>query len=280
MSNLFNAALRFGTLITAAGLAMSASIGCGGSETEDPKDPSAGTKNTYILIHGAFADISAWDKVVPLLTADGSEVITPELPAHGKDTTPVSGATLQAYTDVVVHAIDSASGPVILVGHSLAGAIVSQAAEARPDKVKKLVYLAAFLFEDGSKVTDALASDKDATLGMYVTPSSDGTTLSFKDGWVEGAFCQDCSAADAAAVRAAFRPEPAAPLGTPIHVTQQNWGRVPRVYIKTLTDHAISPAKQSSFYAALPCEKVISIDAGHCPFLTKPVELSNALKSL
>lgn len=280
MNGMLRTASRVGTMITAAGFMMSALLGCSDSETGDGVSAPTGAKNTYVLVHGAFADSSAWDKVVPLLEKDGSEVIALDLPGHGKDTTPVAGATLQSYTDAVVKAIDGASRPVILVGHSMGGAVVSQAAEQRPERVKKLVYLTAFLIDDGQVLQQVLAGDADAKLGEYLVPSSDGSTLSFKEGWVEGAFCQDCSAEDAAAIKAGFHPEPAAPFATPIHVTKEKWGSVPRAYIEARQDRAISPATQESFFAAFPCEPVIPIETGHCPFLTKPVELAEALKSV
>ncbi|WP_437968036.1 hypothetical protein WMF04_01485 [Sorangium sp. So ce260] len=74
--------------------------------------------------------------------------------------------------------------------------------------------------------------------------------------------------------------QPAKPFDEPIHVTQERWGSVPRVYIEALKDLAISPDEQRSQHTAQPCDRVISIDAGHAPFLTKPNEVADALKSL
>ncbi len=279
MNGMLGTISRFGTMIAAAGLMMAALPGCGGSDTEGPTPP-AEPKNTYILVHGAFADSSAWDKVAPLLKEEGNEVIPVNLPGHGKDTTPVANATLQAYTDLVVKTIDGASQPVILVGHSMGGTVVSQAAEQRPDKVKTLVYLTAFLLKDGQSLNQEWADDEGAEIKAYAAPSSDGTSLSFKEGWAENAFCQDCSPEDIERLESNLREEPAKPFGEPIHVTEERWGSVPRVYIEALKDLAISPAEQRSQYTALPCEEVISIDAGHAPFLTKPKEVADALLSL
>lgn len=283
MNGLLHKVLRFGTMISAAALMSSALPGCG----DEDADGGAGAggsqeadKNTYVLVHGAFVGGWAWDKVVPLLEAGGNEVIALDLPAHGDDQTPLADASLQAYSDAVVAAIDGASRPVILVGHSMGGTVVSQAAEARPDKVKTLVYLTAFLMKDGQSLEQEWADDEGAAIKAYAVPSSDGTSLSFKEGWAEDAFCQDCSPEDIARLESHLRDEPARPFGEPIHVTEERWGRVPRVYIEALKDLAISPAEQKQQYTALPCERVISIDAGHAPFLTKPNELAEALRSL
>lgn len=105
---------------------------------------------TYILIHGSF--FGAWDKVVPLLEERGHEVIAPDLPGYGDDATPVGEITLQDYTDKAVEALDAAPEPAILVGHSRGGVVISQAAEERPEKVRTLVYLAAFMLPDGGSL--------------------------------------------------------------------------------------------------------------------------------
>ncbi|AUX40419.1 alpha/beta hydrolase [Sorangium cellulosum] len=280
MNGLLRKVLRFGTMITAGALMSSALPACGGSDPGGGTDNDGSAKNTYVLVHGAFVGGWGWDKVVPLLEADGSEVIALDLPAHGDDTTPLADASLQAYTDAVVEAIDSASRPVILVGHSMGGIVVSQAAEQRPEKVKTLVYLTAFLIKDGQSLNQEWADDEGAKIKTFAEASSDGTSLTFKEGWAEGAFCQDCSPEDIERLESHLREEPAKPFDEPIHVTEERWGSVPRVYIEALQDLAISPAEQKSQYTALPVERVISLDAGHAPFLTKPKELSDALKSL
>lgn len=278
-----NTVVHFSSMLAAAALMTSVLSGCGDSDagvaTAGGGDATA-AKSTYVLVHGAFAGGWAWDRMVPLLEARGHAVVTLDLPAHGTDETPTASATLQGYTDAVVEVLDSASQPVILVGHSMGGIVVSQAAEARPDKVNKLVYLAAILIDDGQSLFgDAAAMpDTSATLGSYFEPSVDG--LALRDGWIENAFCPDCSTDDMALIKAHQRLEPLDPLGTPIHVTQEKWGSVPRVYIETLQDLSLGTAKQRAFYNALPCEKVISTDSGHCPFLTKPDELSTALLAL
>src|ERR1700749_4115553 len=80
---------------------------------------------TIILVHGAWADVSSWDAVVPLLKAQGHEVIAVNLAGHGKDNTPVTDITFQTYVDQVKAAIGDRKN-VVLVGHSFAGLIISQ----------------------------------------------------------------------------------------------------------------------------------------------------------
>ncbi len=238
----------------------------------------ASTGTTFVLVHGAFAGAWSWDRVTPALEAGGATVVTVELPAHGADETPTEDATLAAYTDAVVAALDAAPGQVVLVGHSMGGLVISQAAEARPDAVSKLVYLAAFMLEDGKSLIAASANDPESNLAMYLTQGTG--TLTLQEEGVLGAFCSDCSDEDAALVISHLKPEPSAPFFTAVHVTEESWGSVPRAYIETLADQTIGPTKQASFIAALPVDETLTIDSGHCPFLTKPNELAAALLSL
>lgn len=238
----------------------------------------APTADTYVLVHGAFAGAWTWDRVTPILEAGGHETVAVDLPAHGEDQTAIANATLEAYTAAVVAAIDAADRPVVLVGHSMGGLVVSQAAEARPDKIKRLVYLTAFLVEDGGSLLSASAGDSQSALQQFLTIGTDSITLA--PAGVLGAFCTDCSQDDAQAIVGHLRPEPLAPFTTPIHTTAENWGRVPRYYIEALADQAIGPNRQKEFYTALPCEKVVSLQTGHAPFMTQPQAVAEALLSL
>lgn len=237
--------------------------------------------NTYVLVHGAFADSNAWARITPLLEEKGHKVVTLDLPAHGQDTTPPEQASLQGYTERVLQVVDAQKEPVILVGHSMGGAVISQVAEQRPEKVAQLVYMAAYLLPSGKSLLAASEQDTESRLGQYLVFSEDGKTATLKPDALKGSFCQDCSDADAALLsRGAPKPEPTAPLGTPVVVTEANWGRVPRVYIETTKDQAVGPALQKSLYTESPVKRVLNMDSGHLPFFTHPNELAAHLLSL
>ena len=80
--------------------------------------------------------------------------------------------------------------------------------------------------------------------------------------------------------KARFAPQAVAPLATPVALTEEDFGRVPRVYIGTLRDRAISPWLQGGMYERLPCQKVISMNTSHSPFFSAPEELAEHLESL
>src|SRR4051812_41407012 len=92
------------------------------------EDAGPGDGKTYVLVHGAWLDSTGWDTVATDLRDAGADVRTFDLPAHGADPTPVADATLAGYVDRVGEEIDAVGRPVILVGHSMAGIVISQLA--------------------------------------------------------------------------------------------------------------------------------------------------------
>jgi pimeloyl-ACP methyl ester carboxylesterase len=104
------------------------------------------TNNTYVLIHGSWLGKFCWTEVTSRLEALGNNVLTLDLPAHGEDSTLPENASLESYRDEVINLIGDRTD-VILVGHSMAGVVISEVAEAIPDRLKALVYLCAYLLE-------------------------------------------------------------------------------------------------------------------------------------
>lgn len=114
---------------------------------------SQSADKTYILVHGAWYGGWCWYKVAPLLEAKGYQVMAIDLPGYGNDSTPAAIVTLDDYVSKVAETAHSVKGKVVLVGHSMGGAVISQASELLgPEKVEKLVYLDAFLLKDGESI--------------------------------------------------------------------------------------------------------------------------------
>lgn len=235
---------------------------------------------SYVLVHGAFQGAWAWDSIRSPLERAGHRVDAVDLPSQGEDQTPLSEVTLDAYAGRVAAALDAHSQPVILCGHSLGGISISQAAEWRPEKVRKLVFIAAFLLPNGS-------SPKRFWQDLGVpSPVMASCTMS-EDGVITydtahlAAQVLNCSPPEAIErSRTKTRPMARKPLGTPLVLSEANFGRIPRIYIETLQDHAIPLEYQRKMYAAMPCERVISLDTDHTPMASMPERLVEELLAL
>lgn len=112
------------------------------------------TKPTIVLVHGAFADASTWNGVIELLQAQGHAVVAPANPLRG----------LTSDSAYIASVVNQIGGPVLLVGHSYAGAILSNMSAAAKNIVG-LVYVAAFVLKEGQVLNDVGASSKESILG-------------------------------------------------------------------------------------------------------------------
>ena len=234
----------------------------------------------FVLIHGAYHGKWCWEKLVPLLESEGHEVVAVDLPGHGEDMTPVGEVTLQGYTDRICEVLEQQSEPVVLVGHSLSGIGISQAAEQCPGRIEKLVYLSALLLPNGKSAAEVSQEDPESVISESTELDVENGRLTLKDAGITDALYNDCSEEDVERARQMIGPQPLAPLATPVQVTQGNFGGVRRMYIRTLRDRAVSPAAQEKMFAELPCEKVISMETGHMSFVAAPEELAKNLDSL
>ena len=236
--------------------------------------------STFVLVHGSWHGAWCWYKVIARLRAAGHQVLAPDLPSLGADKTPVEAVTLGSWTQTVVDTIDAADEPVILVGHSRGGILISEAAQARPERVRTLVYLCAFLLRDEESVLGVSSGDTGTLLRGNLVIAADQRSATVADTIIDDAFYASCPADDRALARTLLQPEPLAPLATSVHVTPERFGRVPRIYIECLQDRAISPAMQRQMIDASPCQRVITMATDHSPFFSAPDDLVHHLLTI
>jgi pimeloyl-ACP methyl ester carboxylesterase len=183
----------------------------------------------------------------------------------------------EKYRDAIIKAIGDHQ-QVVLVGHSFGGVQVSNVAEAIPNRIHALVYIAAYLPRDGESLQPMSAKDPDSKVGASFVVSPDCKTASIKPEERVSLFCADCSKA----VKSSFTllDEPLAPMAQPVKLTAENFGKVERYYVTTLKDLVVSTAKQREMYTSTPVETVYSIPTGHTPFLVMPAKLTSILASI
>jgi hypothetical protein len=163
---------------------------------------------------------------------------------------------------------------------ALARRNVAQVAEQRPAKVKKLVYLAAFLLTGGQAMIPGAFDDSGSLLLPNLIVNEAQCYATVREEAYRDALYGDCAEEDVALATLLHTPEPLAPLATPLDLSEQNFGRVPRVYIETLHDNAVTLSKQRGMVAAMPCDEVISMNTSHSPCFSAPQKLAKHLASL
>ncbi len=235
---------------------------------------------TFILVAGAWQGAYVWQNVKIQLEAQGQKVVVVELPAHGDDNTSPANVSVDIYRDKVVNAINAIDSKVILVGHSMAGVVVSEVAEAIPDKIEKLIYVAAFVPANGQSLQDLAFQDVQSQLGPSLIPSQDMLTLDVKQENRINIFCQDGSDEAKALLTQKFRVEPAIPFTNKASLSAEKFGRVDKYYIHTSKDHAIGPDLQDKMANAAGISKTYTLNSGHSPFLSVPDQLTQQLLTI
>jgi pimeloyl-ACP methyl ester carboxylesterase len=235
---------------------------------------------TFVLVHGAFHGAWCWIKLVPELEARGHRAVAFDLPGGGDDPTPIEQVTLDGYVSRVADVVARQPEPVILVGHSLGGMTITAAAERMPERIRKLVYLCAFILRDGESLFTLIdpSAPKDS-----VPPKGSSWDIVFSPVPTEAApkmFYNGCLEADVAYALARLRPQANAPRLTMVRLTPERFGRVPRAYIETTNDQAVSLETQRRMVANSPCAPIRSLPTGHSPFFSAPAALADALADL
>lgn len=242
------------------------------------------TKGTFILIHGTNVGGWNWYKIVPLLEAQGYTAISFDLPAMGIDRTPIKNVTLQTHVNKVLEILDSLSEPAFVVGHSYGGAVLSEVCEARPDKVKKAIYLAGLMLQDGQIVLEANAQDpwsetKNNSIIEY-GQNGERLTILLNPNATKELLCNDgCSVKDINLIQSLLKSQPASTFIAPISIGA-NFSSVPKAYISTLDDKTVPTKFQEIMYSEFPETDVIKIKGCHMVILTRPKKIVKILTSL
>lgn len=206
-----------------------------------------------VLAHGAWADGSSWAKVIAPLATEGVGVLAAPLPLTSFDED----------TAAVERTLERASGPVVLVGHAYAGAVI---AGARSEKVKALVYVAALAPDEGETVADVFYRTKPHPLAPKLAPDNHGLIYLPQEAFA-AAFAQNASTAELALLFAVQRPISPACITVP--VKRPLWKDRPTWFLMAEQDRMIVHEAQR-FMAARMHARVRSHPVDHAPIVTAP----------
>jgi pimeloyl-ACP methyl ester carboxylesterase len=249
------------------------------NQVEANDNGKAAEKPPIILVHGAFANGHVWGYVAGKLKAAGRTVLTVELPGRAGSPVGPDKVSLDLYRDTVIETLKEAGRPAILVGHSFAGIVISAVAEKVPEMIQTLVFVAAYLPQDGDSLLSLAQQDHEAKIGPHLTIDKErGIAIVGYSARAE-LFANDGPAPLKAKLPDLILDEPAAPLVTPVHVTEGRFGKVDRIYVHTGVDQVISPAFQAQMVTRTPVRKTITLQTGHLPFLTDVDGMVQAIES-
>lgn len=216
---------------------------------------------TIVLVHGAFADGSAWSKIIPTLRSAGHKVIAVQNP-------PTSLADDAATTN---RALDNITEKVLLVGHSYGGAVISEVGNR--DNVGGLVYVAAFAPEENQSPGEATAAYPPAPgLEELIVDSAGFATLTEKG--MNEYFAQDVDAETQGVMSSTQGPTAAAIFGTKL--SNAAWKTKPSTYIVAENDFMIQPDAQRDFAKRMNAT-TMSLATSHVPMISKPTEVAAAI---
>lgn len=218
----------------------------------------SGVKNV-VLIHGAFADGSSWAKVIPLLEAKGLHVVAVQNPL----------SSLADDVAAAKRAIALADGPVLLVGHSWGGVVISQA--GTDPKVAGLVYVAAFAPDDNQSLVDASKAFP-PTPGLGEAKPDASGFLSLTSKGIHEDFCPDLPLAERKLVLATQGPWAA--TCTTDKISQAAWKVKPSWYIVASEDRMISPDLERQFAKTMKATTLV-VKASHVPMLSQPKQVAD-----
>jgi pimeloyl-ACP methyl ester carboxylesterase len=266
-------------LIIAAALAAATVLALSSHALAQPAGPhmSGGngrTKPVIVLVHGAWADASSWDGVIQRLQRDGFTVYAPPNPLRGLSGIPSSDP---AYLhDFLTQNAALAGKPIVLVGHSYGGAVITNAAVGDP-QVKALVFVDAFIPDQGETLGGLLASVPGSCLGGTPTdifnlvpypggPPGDVDTY-IKPSLVPGCFASGLPSSQAAVIAATQRPLAASTLSEPSGTPA--WKTIPSWAVIGTADKVIPPALLE-FMAKRAHAHITKVNAGHLSMIANP----------
>lgn len=229
---------------------------------------------SVVLVHGAWHGAWCFAALQQALDTRGVPSFAVDLPGHGASTLPLGD--LHGDAAHVAEVLTALGRPVVLVGHSYGGAVVTHAAASAPG-VKHLVYLAAFALEDGESVMSFLtAQPREAVaLSASMRPGPEGSTV-LDPATAVPALYGDAEASVVTAALARLSPQPLATMTQPV-VGSPRAG-VPSTYVRCLRDASVHPNHQATMAAR--CTHSIDLDCDHSPFLSRTDDVADLLAAI
>lgn len=242
---------------------------------------SPATADTFVIVHGAFQNAQSWDAVSESLKAKGHTVFNVDLPGRNAQGAEAKAVSIAQYAETVGAIVKSQNQPVTLIGHSFGGITISLVGAAMPEKIKKLVYIAAYVPVSGDSMQSLASGDKDngfTQKSFVVSPDYSFATILDEDR--VRLFINDGKPEQQKVVAESMLREPLGPIATKVEIAQDKFGKIPKAYIRTSMDKTVSPTIQNMLIQRAGIKNVADIQAGHSPQVSQSAKLSDLIASI
>ncbi len=233
---------------------------------------------TYVLVHGSWHDGAAWDPTVRHLASRGHSVFAPTIAGHGK-----SAARNVNHADctksIVRFILDRSLNGVILLGHSFAGTVISKVAEAIPERIKRLIFLNAFVLRDGNCLMDESPPHYVKLFDQLSKESADGTVMIPFPIWRES-FVNDADIEMAKWTYEQLSPEPFLPSQEKLDLKKFYSLQIPKSYINCTEDTALPPGEwgwHPRMSSRLGLHRLVQMPGSHEVIYTNPSGLAEKI---
>lgn len=239
----------------------------------------------FVLIHGSWHGGWCFDPVARLLRDRGHTVVAPTLPGMGGTADEMAAVTLDGWAEFAAqHCRDLkeqlGGAPVVLAGHSRGGLVVSTAAESDPEAMDALVYICAMMLPSGmSRAEFKELEGPNPAFDGIISKVHGGIATVIDTAHAAPVFAQASPPELVAAVLPRLLAEPHAPRSQKLHLTPERWGSLARTYVECTLDRTIPIDSQRQMQRYSPGAQIVTLEADHSPYLSKPVELANALEA-
>ena len=231
----------------------------------------------FVLVHGGYHGAWCWDKVVPELQALGHEAVAVELPGAGARVK--EEANVESWRGAMIDVVEDGD---VLVGHSMGGFVISMAADAAPEKVSRLIYLAAAVPIEGVAMAGTTPTndywrgitglDYEEYTRIIETPEQGPVIKMTRSDAANKLFYHDCSPEDQAWAFEHLTPLPAAAVSEPLSLPRFWEAPIPRDFIVCTDDRSHPMEWDNEFMGRLGLTTCRGIVASHSPFISRPVE--------